>query len=151
MFFLARDCRLLYGRVMDEPATATAPVKKRRGPLQPGQTANPFGAPRKGASYREMLSALGKMDRAEVEQFLGLLPDHPEHKRLKSKLVSQLAALPKGVPLKALTAIAAVLETIEAPNASLLNFIADREEGKIGADEPGRGVQVCVVFHKTAG
>jgi len=69
----------------------------------------------------------------------------------KSGLEQSLAAMPQGVPMRLLMHASAVIQTTCEPQANVLNYLADREEGKVTEKQEisgpdGKPIPVAAVF-----
>ncbi len=104
----------------DKSAGAAAP-RKRGGPGRPwqkGQSGNPAGAPKRGQSWRELISELGNLDGPAAAARAGFL-------------AKQFNRLTPGVTLKELVVLRVFASLIDEPQPGLLNSFMDRVEGKV--------------------
>lgn len=105
-----------------KPAANTgATVKKRGRPWPKGVSGNPKGAPKRGQSWRELISELGEYDGPGAAQRAGFL-------------AKQFNKLTPGVSLKELVVLRVYAALIDDPQPGLLNSFMERVEGKV-ADE----------------
>ena len=103
----------------DNKTTAQkAAAKKRPQTWKKGQSGNPKGAPKRGESWRELISSIGNMTGDEVANMAGYMAK--EFKRL-----------PSGVTLKQIVIMRTYAQMINEPSPGLLGVIMDRDEGKV--------------------
>jgi len=93
-------------------------AKPRGRPFPKGTSGNPNGAPKRGASWKEILDEIGKLDGQQALERAG-------------RIFAALKKYPKGVTLKELSAISLYIRLVNDPTGSLLNAIADRTDGKV--------------------
>lgn len=84
------------------------------------QDINRGGAPRKGQSWAEVIKRITDMTREEAMEYVGA----------NTRLGKLLKELPPNVPIKDALILASIVAFGREPNASMLNALADREEGK---------------------
>lgn len=94
--------------------------------IKPGQVLNPHGAPRKGMSIAETIRSIQALTPAELR-----LVFKAGGGTGKSGLEQSLASMPQGVPMRLLMHASAVIQTTCEPQPGVLNYLADREEGKV--------------------
>lgn len=94
--------------------------------IKPGQVLNPHGAPRKGMSIAETIRTVQALTPSEL-----LMVFKAGGGTGKSGLEQSLAAMPQGVPMRILMHASAVIQTTCEPQPGVLNYLADREEGKV--------------------
>lgn len=94
--------------------------------MKPGMTLNPHGAPRKGMSIAETIRTIQSLTPAELRMVLKAGGGTG-----KSGLEQSLATMPQGVPMRILMHASAVIQTTCEPQPGVLNYLADREEGKV--------------------
>lgn len=102
---------------------------ERRSPrteIKPGQVLNPHGAPRKGMSIAEVIRTIQQLTPAQLRQAF-----RAGGGTGRSGLEQSLASMPQGVPMRLLMHASAVIQTTCEPQAGVLNYLADREEGKV--------------------
>ena len=85
-------------------------------PWKKGQTGNPRGRPKKGASWTELVKELGDLTPAEVKAWVGAigrkLPDRDD------------------VTLRELAVLAAYVDAVLDPSPRMLQTLMDRAEGR---------------------
>jgi hypothetical protein len=115
-------------------------AKKQRGPGRrwvKGQSGNPNGAPRKGASWAEAI-------RWATEQTAGEIVDRLESGELRAAF----ARMPKKMQLKHLIVLRWLAAQMFDPSPGLAALIMDREDGKV-ADKIESNGPLVVVTRKT--
>jgi hypothetical protein len=98
--------------------------KKKRGrgkPWKEGESGNPAGRPAAGQSWGEVIKEITDMTREELLDMVGET----------SPLAKMLRLLPDKVAVKYLIVISAAVGTMNDPNARILQWLADRSEGKV--------------------
>jgi len=104
---------------MDTANSGKSPKRKAPpGAWKKGQSGNPKGAPRRGESWAELLSSIGKMTGPELAK----------HWDTKAK---ELNKLPKDVTLKELVVISAYVSLLRDFSGSIWDKMMDRSEGKV--------------------
>lgn len=98
-------------------------VKSNRPPGNPawkkgGASPNPAGAPKRGESWRELISEMGNLDGPNAAARAGFL-------------AKQFSKLPNGVTLKELVVLRVYAALIDEPQPGLLNCFIERVEGKV--------------------
>lgn len=89
-----------------------------------GQSGNPDGAPRKGQSYAEAIRTIDSLTVAEAIELVERAGGSPD-------LIAPMRAMPQSMPMKLLKALRVSIANICEPTTGLLNFEADRSEGKV--------------------
>lgn len=97
------------------------PGKKTKTSWKPGQSGNPKGRPAEGQSWSGIFREVTDLTPAEILTLIK--PSTPFGQKFKE--------LPSGVQIKYLAALSAVATLIEDPQASLLNAVMDRSDGKV--------------------
>lgn len=93
--------------------------------VKPGQVLNPFGAPRKGQSIAETIRTLAAATPREIRELLKRLGGSGN-----SGMELSLKALPQDTPLRFLQHASAFVASICDPNAPVLGYLRDSDEGK---------------------
>lgn len=91
---------------------------------KPGQSGNPAGGLRKGQSYAELYRTINACTVDEVRELIKRMGGSAE-------IDAALARMPGNLTLKTLKTIRTSVANICEPTATLLQFEADREEGKV--------------------
>lgn len=91
---------------------------KRATSWKPGQSGNPAGAPKRGQSWRELISELGDYDGPAAAERAGFL-------------AVQFRKMTPGVTLKELVVLRVFAALIDDPQPGLLNAFMERVEGKV--------------------
>ena len=94
--------------------------------IKPGQVLNPHGAPRKGMSIAETIRTIQQLTPAELRQVLKAGGGTG-----RSGIEQALANMPQGVPMRLLLHASATVQSTCEPQPGILNYLADREEGKV--------------------
>ena len=96
-------------------------IKKRKAPhsaWKPGQSGNPKGAPKRGESWKEIIAKIGNMTPREAA-------DHCE------AIAKQIGRLGDKITLREAVVLRVFAALLFEPQASLLNAIVERDEGKV--------------------
>jgi hypothetical protein len=102
-------------------ANSVKTTKPRGKPWKPGESGNPAGRPKSGASWSEIFKEVGEQYPEEVTQLFGS----------RSSLGRKYAKYTKGVQMKYQVAYRVVAELMSEPTPGLLKETLDRIEGKV--------------------
>ncbi len=109
---------------MSKSANRATTDKKRKPPKsawKPGESGNPAGRPKDGASWAAIIAAVGNMYPEEILKIVGANND----------LGRNLALFPKGVQMKYLVTARVYAALMFEPTATLWKDLMDRAEGKV--------------------
>ena len=96
-----------------------------------GQTLNPNGAPRKGLSWAESIRLVESLTCAEALELV-------RRSGGAAEMEAALSRMPPTMPVKILQTLAAQVRSICDPSPGLLEFFANRSEGKVADRTEGR-------------
>ena len=104
--------------------------RKKPGTWDKGKSGNPKGRPAEGQSWAAIWREITNKTPEQLAVMVG---------GNKTDMGRNLALLPKGVAIKYLVALRVIIQTMFEPNASLINAMMEREEGKVPDKLEGSG------------